>query len=189
MTNKPTVVFDKPRPIRSDRTMRDCPRRPASDPSHLSGVNGFAPLCHYQLASPLALGVVLETVSTTLRDSQRSFDERQERAMSRFDSRRIFESVFRSLEVNSAVWIRLGTGVGILRISYSEMRQMLPASHASRSVVSNQTDVGHSSTRAVRSTILASTVPAYTCQNAGHQSPMKERLIFYGRSLIPGLER
>jgi hypothetical protein len=53
---------------------------------------------------------------------------------------------------------------------------MLPASHAFREVLSQAVITGIPRHETVRSTILASTVPAYACQNAGHQSPMKERL-------------
>ena len=57
-------------------------------------------------------------VELTFRNSQRSFDERQERSnVAIVTLTRIFKSVFRSLEVNSTpVRIRLGTGVGILEL-------------------------------------------------------------------------
>ena len=58
------------------------------------------------------------------------------------------------------------------------MRQMLPARQVFREVLSQvQTVVvGTPLHEIVRSTLLASTVPAYARQNAGHQPRMKERL-------------
>jgi WD40 repeat protein len=117
VTNKPTVVFDKPFG-QSDPIARDYAIAPDGRPlivEHLSGAQRFRIFG----SSPTGIASCPRCVRSTLVNSHfgtARADERQDRDdVAIVTLTRIFKSVFRSLEVNSTpVRIWQGTGEGVL---------------------------------------------------------------------------